>query len=330
MFAHYRSNFLSLHQKTLERVSRAVEGVRVKFYAGDCRDFMAQADKNGIAVCFPPTYRGGYESLYKRLDAIFEWSKPTYRVFAETDIESFAMQMSGFRHFLVSFDKPIAPLADRQIAVVQTTLRSHPVYVYGSQGARRVALPHQRVGTPRYAPRCDDVIEPIEVVLTDVPTMNTWRSQYLAKQITPSDAMRNYAVLSAGKVIGAFSVCLMKYEKPGAGFIYLLSDFAVRPSPHKRLSKLILACVLSTEVQADLEQWLCQRVENIRTTAFTAKAVSMKYRGLFEVHNREEGMINYDAPAGRWSIKDGFQWWMKNHGCKRSTPNCPAPACAAT
>jgi hypothetical protein len=250
-------------------------------------------------------------------------------VFGDNDIEAFAVQMSGFKHFLVSFDKPIAPLADRQIATVQTTMRSHQVYVYGSDGARRIALPHQRVGKPRYAPRCDDVIEPIEVVLTHGDTMNTWRSEYLAKSIVPADAMRNYAVLSAGKVIGAFSVTMAKYAKPGDGCVYLMSDFAVRPSPHKRLSKLILACVLSTEVRADLEQWVCQRIESIFTTAFTHKAVSMKYRGLFDVYNRKEGLINYQAPAGRWSIKDGFQWWMKNHGCKRSTPSSPEPACAA-
>jgi hypothetical protein len=98
--------------------------------------------------------------------------------------------------------------------------------------------------------------------------------------------------------------------------LYLLSDFAVRPTPHKRLSKLILACVVSKEVQADLEQWLCARIRTIGTTAFTDKPVSMKYRGMFDVHSRSEGKVNYLGPAGRWNLQGGFQWWTANHATR--------------
>ncbi len=83
-----------------------------------------------------------------------------------------------------------------------------------------------------------------------------------------------------------------------------MCDFAVRPSPHKRLSKLILAVLLSKAVQIDLEQCTCSRVKVIGTTAFTNKPVSMKYRGLFEVHNRGEGYINYFWP-GRVRVSGG-------------------------
>ena len=41
----------------------------------------------------------------------------------------------------------------------------------------------------------------------------------------------------------------------------------------------------------------------IGTTAFTDKPVSMKYRGLFEVHNRGEGYINYMGQAGRGACR---------------------------
>ena len=141
--------------------------------------------------------------------------------------------------------------------------------------------------------------------------MNAIRSQYLAQHITPCDAPRNYAVLSAGKLIGAFSFALPRGPLPCD--LYLLSDFAVRPTPHKRLSKLILACVLSTEVRHDLEQWLCSRIRALGTTAFTDKPVSMKYRGLFAVHSRGEGMVNYIGPTGRWTLQEGFRWWKQNH-----------------
>lgn len=97
---------------------------------------------------------------------------------------------------------------------------------------------------------------------------------------------------------------------------YLLSDFAVRPTPHRRLSKLVLAAAVSREVRDDCEQWLCGRVRTIGTTAFTDRPVSMKYRGLFDVHSRSEGKVNYLGPAGRWSLKEGCQWWMDDHSTR--------------
>lgn len=158
------------------------------------------------------------------------------------------------------------------------------------------------------------MIEPIQVVRIDTKVMNAIRSLYLNQHITVCDAPRNYAILSAGRLVGYFSFALPRGPLPCD--LYLLSDFAVRPSPHRRLSKLILACLLSSEVRADVEQWLCSRIRTIGTTAFTDKPISMKYRGLFDVHSRTEGKVNYLASAGRWSLKEGYQWWKANHSSK--------------
>ncbi|USK77740.1 hypothetical protein LIT31_26200 (plasmid) [Peribacillus frigoritolerans] len=92
-----------------------------------------------------------------------------------------------------------------------------------------------------------------------------------------------------------------------------MSDFVIRPVKYKRLSKLILACVLSKEVKMLLEQALNGRIKALSTTAFTDKPVSMKYRGLFEVHSRKEGRVNYTAPAGKWSLQEGYKWWWNKH-----------------
>ena len=42
----------------------------------------------------------------------------------------------------------------------------------------------------------------------------------------------------------------------------------------------------------------------------------MKYRGLFDVHSRSEGKVNYLGAAGRWSLKEGYQWWQTKHASK--------------
>ena len=90
--------------------------------------------------------------------------------------------------------------------------------------------------------------------------------------------------------------------------LYMMTDLAVT-APIPRLSKLVLAAALSTEIQTLLEQRYCRRVETIGTTAFTDKSVSMKYRGLFDLRSRKEGQLNYLARAGRWSLEEALAWW---------------------
>ena len=311
----YRRKWPQLHARTVERVKKATAGMSIaSFFAGDCREFLASADREAVCISFPPTYKGGYERLYKKLDAIFDWPRPSYQVFSPEDFEQFSATVRSFRHWMISSDAEQPALAGQHVATVQTSLLSKPVFMYADGAPHRLATARQRIGQNHWAPRTDEVVEPVQITRIDAKLMNAIRSQYLAQHITPCDAPRNYAVLSAGKLVGAFSFALPRGPLPCE--LYLLSDFAVRPTPHRRLSKLILACLLSREVQADVEQWLCARIRTIGTTAFTDKPVSMKYRGLFKLHSRTEGKLNYLGQAGRWSLEEGFRWWRENHAAK--------------
>jgi hypothetical protein len=312
----YRRRWPALHAATVERVKKATDGLSLAtFFAGDCREFLTHADREAVCVSFPPTYRGGYERLYRRLEKTFDWPKPAYAMFGPDDFEVFGQTVRSFRHWMISSDVEQPALQGQHLATVQATLRAKPVFMYASGGPLRLSTPHQNLGAVPWPPRTDAVVEPIQVVPIDCRMMNTLRSEYLATAISTSDAPKNYAVLSGGRLVGAFSLALPSSIGIKCD-LYLLSDFAVRPTPHRRLSKLILACAVSREVRDDLEQWRCGRVETIATTAFTDKPVSMKYRGLFDVHSRAEGRVNYLGPAGRWSLREGYLWWQKNHSHK--------------
>ena len=315
MREEYRRRWPELHAKTVERVTKALAGFSVaSYFAGDCREFLTGADKDAVCISFPPTYKGGYERLFKKLDGVFDWPKPRYQLFSPENFEQFSQTVRSFRHWMISSDTEQGALAHQHVATVQTSLLSKPVFMYSDSAPTRLATARQQIGHNPWAPRTDAVVEPIQIVRIDARTMNAIRSLYLAQHITVCDAPRNYAVLSGGKMLGCFSFALPRGPLPCD--LYLLSDFAVRPTPHRRLSKLILACVVSREVQADVEQWLCTRIKTIGTTAFTKNPVSMKYRGLFEVHSRTEGKVNYLGDAGRWSLKEGFQWWNTQHAAK--------------
>ena len=313
--SEYRRRWPELHSKTVERVKRATEcRIICEYAAVDCRVFLSNANRDAVCISFPPTYKGGYERLFKKLDAMFDWPRPKYEIFSPEDFEQFSQTVRSFRHWMISSDAEQPALVSRHVATVQTSIRSKPVFMYCDQAAHRLALSHQELAPNPWAPLTGEVVECPQVVRIDVKVLNSIRSQYLNPHIMPAAPQRCYAVLSAGKLLGAFGV------SHGQGYlpcdVYLMADFAIRPTPHKRLSKLILAALLSKAVQIDLEQWTCCRIKVVGTTAFTQKAVSMKYRGLFEVHNRGEGYINYMGQAGRWSLQEGFEWWKSNHSTK--------------
>ena len=316
MRTEYRRRWADLHAKTVERVAKAIGGFKLaSYFAGDCREFLANVDPRGaVCVSFPPTYEGGYERLYKKLEAIFDWPRPAYDVFSPEDFDQFSQTVRSFRHWMISSDAPQPALAHQHVATVQTSLLSKPVFMNADGAPHRLATAAQNLGRNPWAPRTDAVVEPIQVVRIEGKVMNAIRSMYLNPKIIPAMPTRCYAVLSDKKLIGAFGVSLPSGPLPCD--IYLMADFPVRPTPHKRLSKLILACLVSKEVQADLEQWLCSRIKVIGTTAFTDKPISMKYRGLFEVHSRAEGRVNYLGEAGRWSLSEGYQQWKIQHSAK--------------
>ena len=91
MTAEYRRRWPELHAKTVQRVQKATANLRIAgYFAGDCREFLAKADRNAVCISFPPTYEGGYERLFKKLDAIFDWPRPAYQVFSPEDFEQFS------------------------------------------------------------------------------------------------------------------------------------------------------------------------------------------------------------------------------------------------
>jgi hypothetical protein len=316
MDAYYRDNFAGLHAKTLSRIEPALKETKIaEFYAGDVVDMMQAAPRDSVFLSFPPTYEGGYEKLYKAIDAVFDWPAPFYTEFTEERFALFTSLLQSFDHWITLRDHEVAEMAPVLIAIIQTGLRSRPVYIYSNRTDQKfLAMPRQTLGNLPL-PLCTGAVEgPLDLVPVGQPVMNTLRSMFLSSKITPASASWNF-LLTAGttpKIVGGIA-----FGSP-RGFgdwcdVYMLTDFCIRPSPHKRLSKLVLAATLSTEIKSFLESKLCRRFKVIGTTAFTDRAISMKYRGLYEVHKRGEGMINYVAPAGRWSLQGALQWWNQTH-----------------
>ena len=318
MFKAHKDNFAKLHEKTKENIGETLDNIKIKeFYAGNVLDFMREAPEDIVAISFPPTYKGGYEKLYEAMEQVFEWEPPEYEIFDNESFKEFSELVMKKGTWVTLRDERVDELEDYLIASTKTSLRSKPVYYYSNQKESKLTLSRQKVQN-LYFERIssEDVIDEhskMQVVKIEQAQMNLLRSQYLSVGILPAPANLNLAVLVDNKLIGAMAFSPETWTSGGGGKAYMMTDFAVNTSQYRRLSKLVLSVAVSKEVNVLIEQALKQKIHSIVTTAFTENAVSMKYRGIFEVYNRKETMVNYQSESSRWTLREGLEWWLKKH-----------------
>lgn len=315
MLAAYRKRFQDLHLQTLEKIKKALDGVQLEsFFPGDVMALVESVPKDAVFVTFPPTYKSGYERLYKKLVEVFAWQAPEYGVFDDEAFERLTEAMQAKSHWCTLRDHPVEALSPYLKAMVQTGLRTKPVYVYGNDGTARVVQPNQKTEPVLFPRLSDELPGPLSLHWLTQGQFNTLRSEYLNPKIAPSSATVRLAILSGTELIGALA--FVKPQSYGQGWCdaYMMTGFGVRPTIYKRISKLVVMTAMSKEVRAILEMKLSLQVRIIGTTAFTENAASMKYRGSLEVYNRKEGAVNYAGQSGRWSLKEALELWMKRDG----------------
>lgn len=266
-------------------------------------------------VAFPPTTRPGTSASYKRLHANVEWQEPAYRLWDPKDIEGWLGELRelGVPH-CVFVDHEI----EGQMALARFTKpRARPINLYGTGKRSSLRARRLRVQPFRY-----EAVEPgelgrdstVALAPIDNARFNFLRERYLAKGIDFADGMYPYAVLLDGKLAGGF--CLTRENTGRRDSIYLLSDFSIRRE--RRLGKLMAMVATSGDALQTAERRLLLRFSKVRTSVFTDKPVSMKYRGIFELEARREGFLNYVSDARRVPLADIYREWFDRYAAHRA------------
>jgi hypothetical protein len=320
-----RKDWPRLHGDTVAKLEK-LDLRLASYFAGDVVEYVDRVPADGAICAFPPFYEGGYEDLYAGIDEVFSWREPSYEVMDRDGLHQLLDAMRSKRYWLYGTDHRLDGHDEWLRGMVQATSRNVPIYVYSSGGPKRLAGPAQKtepVALPRL--RAGDELEgPLQLANLSGPQFNALRSQYLSPKIPPAGVGLALGVLAGGKLIGCFAFS-SDATRAAAGAAYLMSDFAVAPTDYPRLSKLVLQAAMSEEVQGLLERWFSRRIHTLITTAFSNRAVSMKYRGLFELTSRKdldtgawEYQLQYEALAGRWSLEEALHEWMRKHGDRKS------------
>jgi hypothetical protein len=299
------------------------------FFRGDVTAYVDAAPKDQAVAMFPPYFPEGYETMFKHVHEVFDWPEPDYAVFTEASIASLFTQVAEFKHWAIGTNHPeLVPeeLAGNLRATIQRTGKDVPMFLYCSDGPVRLVKPmelYTKVVVPRLA--ADDELDG-ELALGPINRHQfaTLRAQYLNTSISPTKPQMAYVVMVGGKMVGAFAV--MPNGETG---VYMMCDFAISGTKHKRLSKLVVAASLSKETQHLLQQYLGRAVPYVFTTAFSDRPQSMKYRGLMQLRERAPGDVNssgepgtsgkkyrlqYKALAGQYTLAEAFATWKEKNG----------------
>ncbi len=286
--------------------------------AGDFRHQVARAVETGGGIAaFPPTYKGGYERLYKFVDENTEWPSPDYGVWDPDGLEGWIHELAdaGVRYCVIS-DQELETL--EPAAVFRTDGRK-AVYTYADSGGASVRSTEHRSRAFRY-----EIVDPwgirpdseVEIAPTRSEHMNYLKDRYLARGIDHVSGMASYLVYVDGGLVGGFIFARSRWGEQDR--LYLLSDFAIVRD--RKLSKLVAMLATSRDVIRPLETKLLQRIERVVTTAFTDRPVSMKYRGIFDLMARKPGMLNYGSEVREQSPAEIYGDWFRRYAGNEDRP----------
>lgn len=317
LYSHYREFFGEFHRLSCVRISKTLAAIRIDDYTTiDAHDLYRDLPEEWIRVAFLPTYVGGYEKLYERLDRIFSWDAPAYELLTKERYEETVSYMRRGQYlYLSDYDRNEEGL----FAVVKTG-RLRNVYLYSNLSfAKSWIIPYAKSEKTNLALLPDDHPITPESHLAFQPTdnhhMNYYKNLFLKKGIDHTTGLSPLFVFLDGYLFGFLLFDVIRYgmdqDKATRG-IYMLSDFVIA-SPINRLSKLLLLATRTKELQGLLKEKFIQSVDFILTTAFTDKPVSMKYRGVYNLMKRGEGFLQYTTPAGAMTAEEAIKTWIRKY-----------------
>jgi hypothetical protein len=211
-----------------------------------------EGDTNAVFCCYAPTYKGGYERLYKQLDAIVKWDAPTYPML--DDARRAALIAFVQARTYLWYDDRLLP--DTDPILQQESGRNKTVYLYSNVLERSAYFgglkPTQMPPYPLlHAGDALTETSALEIRPLPVSAIAAYKEAFLSKSIKFAMGTWGFGVFLDGRLAGFLEYARGKYGSPDQ--LYLQADFAV-PSCIPRLSKLIAALALSSDVRRKLER----------------------------------------------------------------------------
>lgn len=310
-FENISMNVDAFHKAALEKMSHFLDGLSVDgFFAGDFREHAKNGMKNSgsIVVGFPPTYKSGYEKIYKFINSNLKMPEVIYDIWDPEDIGNWIKSMQ-YGNYCVSTDRLISD--DIKPAAAFLSASRKQVYIYANSNKSSFIFESYKTAPFKYSAVDVGLIKKdsvVSVAQCTAQNINFLRNVYLSKNINFTNGAINFLVFIDGLLAGG--IIINRDMSKSLDKLYLLSDFSV--TKDGKISKLVALIATSNTLLDVANKKYLMKAETITTSVFTDKPVSMKYRGVFKLHARKKGFLQYISKVRDETPQEIFlDWWNK-------------------
>jgi hypothetical protein len=264
-------------------------------FKGTCGvQLLNDCKENDFVFYDPPVILGDYEKQYRPLQECFKYEEPFYTEMTdEVKLQNLIdLSERGCKVFYRT-NEPIDYLPENFNLVFKHQYKSNGFYcIYTNKEDSKLFVNRfnpVKESQPNFRTIGieDEITEnsEIKVVRVDGKTANHYRLMWV-KKAEMKDAGTPFLIFIDGKLIGLFQI--MDAMRFGNSLAVIISDPACPHSKYKRLSKLIMYLCCTKETLKDFNDMTMWHHDGFTTIVFTNAAVSMKYRGFFDLHERKE------------------------------------------
>ncbi|OFY43989.1 MAG: hypothetical protein A2X18_07620 [Bacteroidetes bacterium GWF2_40_14] len=284
---HYRSKYAEKYQKLVDNLSKKdIEIV----YCGDLADAIADSTEKDVIVYqneFNSGLRAASNALMRVLEEDFGFQERNRTKYADIDEDQ-------INYIAIS---------QHQFMGRKKVFKDNRTCLYSNISESGDNVFTKRFLTQLKYKRLPDGYELTEnsrlmFIRASMSEIDYLRMFYLKKDIILGSAPFCYLWFLDKYVIGACMVDFFKMSSFGVDNASLKSDFVI-DSDFPKLSKLLLMGILSTEFKEEIDIRFKREINSFYTSVFTDKPVSMKYRGVFELYDRQIGKLHYRQESGK-------------------------------
>lgn len=324
------ANQNAYRDKLVTKLTALAAAVKMTFYGCDACALIDRIQAGDVVFYDPPVALGDYEKMFKPLEDCFDFAPEPHTVIDDA-VKQAHLRLFAERGAKVFYrtNAPIPP-PENYTEVFRYKYGNGFYCVYTNAPEKRfvggyIAVREKPLALPIVS--ATDIFtadSKIEVVNVQPLISNHYRLMWVKKaELTKGGFC--FLIFVDGKLIGLLqleSASRGKYADKNEGLIALFSDPAAPSSRYPKLSKLVIMLCASEEMLKlfnDLAMW---EHSGLTTRVFTNNAVSMKYRGLFDLVSREEVKdgdfkykLVYQKRGGMFpSFRAAFQTWLKKYG----------------
>ncbi|MEI6752372.1 MAG: hypothetical protein WCK78_04320 [Paludibacter sp.] len=305
------------YHNTIEKLEKGAFDFSIKsFHFYDFVEFLKQKQGKGVGISFPPTYKAGYEKIFDYVEKSFDYERAHYDMFDPKNGDVVFKELLETDENVIYSDKQWESLAKYETGVVRLGAGKHPVFIYSSIEKDnkyyferdKKAVDSKLKILPADYEFLDSTV--ITVELCAMSDINYFKAFYMANKVNyTTGGDLGLVFMADGKAFGfsGYSKMLSTTD-----LIFAQSDF-VTNSNSKKLSKLLIMLSLSSEVRMLIARKMLNYYDGIKTTVYTDNAVSMKYRGVYELERRDKGKLIYVGKFTKESLNDIYRSWLKKN-----------------